>query len=204
MKILFVNKQGLFPDGIADLLAKSAHDLIEQANTIGDALSYFSGTEFSILITNFNQVDDHGLRLIRKVKLIYPNLRIIVLSMQDEDLLARQIIKDNIKEYVFEKASPYDISRALNVINGRLISLSVGMNKIISGARNQNTKGKLLSARETEVLKLLSYGYSIKQISEKLELAEKTIASHNKNLFKKTKTTTLSGLLKYTYANNLI
>jgi two-component system nitrate/nitrite response regulator NarL len=204
MKILFVDKQEILLDGIANLLAKSAHDLVENANSIGDALQYFSEAEFDILITDFNLVDDNGLALIRKVKKIYPKLKIIVLSMRDEAHLVEEILKTGSTSYVLKKNSHQNLVGALDSIEKGKIILNTDINKILFGSTSQNKKGKLLSEREKEILKLISDEHSTKEIAEKLAVTEKTIESHKKNIFKKTKTSSEIGLLKYAYANNII
>jgi DNA-binding NarL/FixJ family response regulator len=202
MKILFVDEKAILLDGIAKLIAKSAHDLVEKANTVDDALSYFSDAEFDILITDFNLVDDNGLDLIRKAKKIFPKLKIIVLSMDDEAHLAKEIVKEGVD--VIEKESHYDIVEALDAVAKGKVVLSLEINKILTQALTKNKNDKLLSGREKEVLKLISDDYTTNEIATVLTITEKTVETHRKNLFKKTKTSSVIGLLKYTYANNLI
>jgi len=204
MKILFVDKQEILLDGIAKLLAKSAHDLIEKANTIDDALNYFSEAEFDILITDFNLVDDNGIELIRKVKKIYPKLKIIVLSMHDEVHLAKEILKGEVNGDVLDKESHFDLVDALETVDKGKVILNADINNILTKSLSHNKTKKLLSAREKEVLKLISNDCSTGEISEKLSVTEKTVEKHRKNIFKKTKTSSIVGLLKYAYANNLI
>ena len=204
MKILFVDKQEILLDGISNLLAKSAHDLLEKANTIDEALNYFSETEFDILITNFNLVDDNGIELIRKVKLIYPKLKIIVLSMHDEAHLAKEILKEGVDNDILDKESHYDLVEALESVEKGKIVLNTDINNILTKSLNQNKKHRLLSAREKEVLRLISNDSTTKEIAEKLSITEKTVEAHRKNIFKKTKTSSIIALLKYAYANNLI
>ncbi len=204
MKILFVDKQEILLDGIAKLLAKSAHDLVEKANTIDDALNYFSEAEFDILITDFNLVDDNGIELIRKVKRIYPKLKIIVLSMHDEAHLAKEILKGKVNGDVLDKDSHFDLVDALESVDKGKVVLNADINNLIAKSLSQNKTKQLLSTREKEVLKLISNDCSTREISEKLSVTEKTVETHRKNIFKKTKTSSIVGLLKYAFANNLI
>lgn len=204
MKILFLDDKAILLDGIAKLIAKSAHDLIERADTVDDALSYFSEAEFDILITDFNLVDDNGLNLIRKVKRIYPKLKIIVLSMRDEAHLVKEILKEGAKNNVITKDTHHDLVEALEAVNQGQMILSDDINKILLTAVKQNKNDKLLTPREREVLKLISDDYTNHEIGEALEITEKTVESHRKSLFKKTKTSSVLGLLKYAFANNLI
>lgn len=202
MKILFVDDKAILLDGITKLLAKSTNDLLEKANTVDDALSYFSEAEFDILITDFNLVDDNGLDLIRKVKKIFPKLKVIVLSMDEEAHLAKEIIKEGVE--ALEKDSHYDIVEALEAVAKRKVVLSKEINKILTQAVTKNKNDKLLSEREKVVLKLISDDYTTDEIALTLTITEKTVENHRKSLYKKTKTSSVIGLLKYSYANNLI
>jgi DNA-binding NarL/FixJ family response regulator len=63
---------------------------------------------------------------------------------------------------------------------------------------------ELLTEREREILNLIAKEYSNKQIAETLFISERTVETHRKNIFRKTNTTSLVGLIKYAFANNLI
>ena len=204
MKILFVDEKEILLDGIAMLLAKSAHELVEKAKTINEALDYFSEAEFDILITDFNLVDDNGLNLIRKAKKIYPKLKIIVLSMHDEAHLIKEILNDGVNNYPLKKGSHQHLVEALEAADKTKVIINEDINKIINGALDQNKKANLLSKREKEVITLISNDFTTQEIAEQLSITQKTSDGHYKTLLKKTKTSTVNGLLKYAYANNLI
>jgi DNA-binding NarL/FixJ family response regulator len=63
---------------------------------------------------------------------------------------------------------------------------------------------KLLTTREREILKLIAQEYTNRQIAEELFISERTVETHRKNIFRKTGTNNLVGLIKFAYANNLI
>jgi DNA-binding CsgD family transcriptional regulator len=61
----------------------------------------------------------------------------------------------------------------------------------------------LLTARETEIIKLIMEEYSSEEIAEKLFISKRTVDTHRKNIIQKTNTRTLVGLLKFAIENNL-
>lgn len=63
---------------------------------------------------------------------------------------------------------------------------------------------RLLTDREREILKLIAQEKFNKEIGETLFISERTVETHRKNIFRKTKTSSLVGLIKFAYANNLI
>lgn len=204
MKILLVDDKTILLDGISNLLEKSAHELVENANSVDEALQYFEKTEFDILISDFNLVDDNGLELIRKVKKIYPCLKIIVLSMHDEAHLAEEIIKEGVNGYLLKKDSHHDLVEALETIDKEEVYLSDEINQILLKALDHNVDADLLTKKEYAVLKQLAENDDSVKIAEHLSVSKRTVDSHRKSLLKKTKTSSNVGLLKYAYANNLI
>nr|WP_289847938.1 helix-turn-helix transcriptional regulator [Reichenbachiella agariperforans] len=66
------------------------------------------------------------------------------------------------------------------------------------------TTPKLLSQREREILELIAKEYTNKKIADELFISERTVETHRKNIFRKTKTNSLVGLIKFAYANDLI
>ena len=204
MKILLVDEQAILMDGIANLLSKSAYEVVEKANSIDEALKYFNETEFDILIADYNIIDDNGLILIRKVKQVYPNLKIIVLSMHDETHLVKEILKEEINGHVISKHTHQDLVEALNQIEKGKIQINKKINKIIHHALEQGEESVKLTEKEDAVLNLIANNYTKLEIGHELSLSEKSVNTLCRNLFKKTKTTSIVGLLKFAYANNLV
>ena len=61
-----------------------------------------------------------------------------------------------------------------------------------------------LTNREIEIIRLIEKEYSNKKIADTLFLSERTVETHRKNIFRKTKTSSLIGLIKYAYERKLI
>jgi DNA-binding CsgD family transcriptional regulator len=61
-----------------------------------------------------------------------------------------------------------------------------------------------LTDRELEVIRLIEQEYSNKQIAERLFISERTVETHRKNIFRKTKTNSVIGLIKYAYVHKLV
>ena len=204
MKILLVDNKTILLDGISNLLEKSAIELVEKTNSVDEALQYFEETEFDILISDYNLIDDNGLELIRKVKKLYPNLKIIVLSMHDEAHLAQEIIKEGVNGYLLKKDTHHDLVEALESLDKGQVYLSDEIKQILIKALDHNAEADLLTIKEHEVLKHIANNDDTAKIAEHLSVTKRTVESHRKNLLKKTKTSSNIGLLKYAYANNLI
>ncbi len=68
----------------------------------------------------------------------------------------------------------------------------------------KRTPAVRLTDRELEVLRLIEKEYSNKKIAETLFISERTVETHRKNIFRKTRTGSVIGLIKYAYEHKLI
>ena len=82
--------------------------------------------------------------------------------------------------------------------------MSVDVSKMLVHDLQHPEEGRLLTDREREILSLIAKEYSNKAIAEALFISERTVETHRKNIFRKTGTSSLVGLIKFAYANNLI
>jgi DNA-binding NarL/FixJ family response regulator len=82
--------------------------------------------------------------------------------------------------------------------------VSPEITRMVLADMNSEQPDELLSERERQVLNLIARECSNKQIAEKLFISERTVETHRKNIFRKTNTSSLVGLIKYAFANKLI
>jgi DNA-binding NarL/FixJ family response regulator len=204
-RVVLVDDHGILLDGIKSLLERdSSLSVVHMADTGEKALQYLRSSEADLLITDFNLPGMDGLTLIHTVKRIRPELRIIVLSMHNEVHLVKEILKTGINGYVLKNDSHKELLAAiLEVLSGKLY-LSSDINRMLVQNLQNPDEGKLLTDREREIVKLIAKEYSNKDIAGELFISERTVETHRKNIFRKTGTTSLVGLIKFAYANNLI
>jgi len=205
MKTLLVDDHAILLDGVHALLEKEdGISIVATASSAEQALDLLKQHQPDLLITDFNLPGMDGLSLIRRVKKLYPDMKIIVLSMHDETHLVKEILKEDVNGYILKKDSHRELSEALRQISNGKVFLSNEINKMLIRSLNFPDDNKLLSEREREILKLIAKEYSNKQIAEELFISERTVETHRKNIFRKTGTSSLVGLIKFAFANNLI
>lgn len=205
MKIVLVDDHSIMLDGLKRLIEED--DMLQIVGTAGTVEGgvYLIGAERpDLLITDYNLTDGDGLGLIQKVKRLQPDLKVIVLSMHDESHLVKEILKEGVNGYVLKKDSKEELLKAIYEVRAGKIFLSNDINAMLVKSLHEPDEGKLLTAREREVLHLIAKEYTNKQIAEELFISERTVETHRKNIFRKTKTSSLVGLIKFAYANNLI
>ena len=124
--------------------------------------------------------------------------------MHDEGLLVKQILKQGVDGFLLKNIQQTELKTALHQIMKGFPYISPEITPMMLANMNSEQPEELLSERERQVLNLIAREYSNKQIAEKLFISERTVETHRKNIFRKTNTTSLVGLIKYAFANNLI
>lgn len=204
MRILLVDDHAILLDGVKNLLEKEGLVVTGIAESAEKALHFLKSNEVDILVTDFHMPGMDGLSLINTVKRIQPSIKTIVLSMHDETHLVKEILRAGVNGYVLKKDTHQELLAAIDEVRQGRVYLSSDINKILISNLQNPDEGRLLTDREREILKLIAKEYSNKQIAEELFISERTVETHRKNIFKKTATNSLVGLIKFAYANNLI
>ena len=124
--------------------------------------------------------------------------------MHDEAHLIKEILKEGVDGYILKKDSHEELVNAVRAVKNDKIYLSSDVNAMLMKGLHSNEEQKLLTDREREILKLIAQEYTNKQMAEELFISERTVETHRKNIFRKTGTNNLVGLIKFAYANNLI
>lgn len=205
MKILLVDDHTILLDGVKSLLSQEEGlQIVGQAGSAEAALEFLKKQDVDLIVTDYSMPGMDGLSLLNTVKRIAPNTKIILLSMHDEVHLVKEILKAGVNGYVLKKDTHKELLNAIRDVQNGKVYLSSDVNKMLITNLNNPDEGKLLTDREREILKLIAKEYTNKDIAEELFISERTVETHRKNIFKKTGTNSLVGLIKFAYANNLI
>lgn len=205
LKILLVDDHTILLDGLKNILLKSGLAAsIETATDGVVALEKLKMSKADLVITDLNMPNMDGLEFIKEVRSNFPPTKIIVLSLHDEPHYIRNVMKHRVQGYILKNESSTELVLAVErVLDGKTF-MSDKINSVLVEQMNKPTAEKLLTDRELQIIKLIAQEFSNKQIANKLFISERTVETHRKNIFRKTETHNLVGLIKFAYSNNLI
>jgi two-component system, NarL family, nitrate/nitrite response regulator NarL len=206
VKIVLVDDHRIVLDGLVSLLESDPDFVILAALSSGEeAIEFFKTDQPDILLTDYSLPGISGLDLTRVIKKDYPKTKVVALSMHDEAHLVKNILKEGVDGYLLKNIQQFELKNALKQVMLGMPYVSPEITKLLMHDLNHSTDdASLLTDREKDILRLIAKEYSNKQMAEKLFISERTVETHRKNIFRKTNTTSLVGLIKYAYANNLI
>ena len=195
-------------DGLTSLL--KGHEKFNFAFATTDStevIDKIKENKIDILLTDVMMPKLPGNQLAKQVRQKHPNVKILALSMSGQGDLVNEMIEDSdIAGYVLKNIGKQELIKALEKIAGGGIYFSEEVLHEMSRdieMKKENEEARLTN-REIEIIQLIEKELSNKQIAEKLFLSERTIETHRKNIFRKTNTSSVIGLVKYAYEHKLI
>lgn len=214
-KILLVDDHRLVRNGIRLIIdSQDKFSVIGEVDSAEDALIYLEqNTLPDLVLTDVNMQSMDGLSFIRVAKLIYPQLRIAILSMVDKPNYIAEAFRCGADGYL-SKGGDYD-----EILFG-LLRLSQGHKYLMTSFGLQfmrNYDGEIsmttdasriahydISEREFKVLELISRGFTAMEIADKIFLSKRTVEGHRQNLMDKTKSKNTADLIRFAFQNKLL
>lgn len=206
--LALVDDHQIVIDGLMSLL--KGHDQFRFAFATTDATEVLKKIEeqpVDILLTDVMMPRLAGNELAKQVKEKFPAIKILALSMSGEgDMVTGMINDSDISGYVLKNIGKQELVKALEKIaqGGIYFSEEVIEELQRSTTRKKQNEEAHLTDREVEIIRLIEKEYNNKQIAEALFISERTVETHRKNIFRKTCTNSVIGLVKYAYEHKLV
>jgi DNA-binding NarL/FixJ family response regulator len=189
-RIFLVEDHPILRQGFAELLNRHPEfQVCGQAEDVPGALSCLNAAQPDLLVLDIELKDSNGLDLIRQAKSLFPNLRVLILSMHDETLFAERALRAGADGYVM-KHSPVDeiLGAMLRVARGeRYLSprMEERLLRIFSNETKPTSALARLSERELQVFRLIGQGIKTREIAAQLHLSVKTVETYRAHLIEK-------------------
>ncbi len=206
--LAIVDDHQIVIDGLKSLL--HGHDqftVVHETTEPQTVCSLLEKKPVDILLTDIMMPGMNGMELSKAVRKQFPEIKILALSMSGQGDMVNQMIEDSdIAGYVLKNIGKQELAAALEKISAGGIYFSDEVIQEMTKASEikKETVEVNLTAREIEIIQLIEKEYSNKKIADTLFLSERTVETHRKNIFRKTSTNSVIGLIKYAYEHKLI
>ena len=208
IKLAIVDDHQIVIDGIKSLLKGTREfEVILEDTQPEKMLERLGHLPVDILLTDVMMPGMNGNQFAKEVKIKFPQIKILALSMNGKGDLVNQMIRDaNISGYVLKNIGQKELITALQIIatGGIYFSEEVLTELNKNDELLKKNERVHLTLREVEIIQLIEKEMSNKQIAAHLFLSEKTVETHRKNIYRKTETNSLIGLVKFAYEHKLI
>jgi DNA-binding NarL/FixJ family response regulator len=174
-----------------------------EAESAQQALEVIAAGQPELVLVDISLPDKHGLELIKDLRVMHPNLPILVVSMHDESLYAERVLRAGGRGYIMKQEGGKKMMQAIRtVLRGQIYvseKMSAKILEIFSGRRPENSRSPIekLTDREFEVFQLIGQGKGTRQIAEALHLSVKTVEVHRLHIKEKLSLEDAPSLVRY-------
>jgi len=208
IKVFIVDDHDMFRKGLKTLLNRTNRiEVVGEAINGKDFLEKFVHFNIDVVLMDIAMPELDGIEATSLAMRINPNLKILALTMLEEEKYYYQMIQKGIKGYVFKSSGISELQKAIETVaKGKNYFSNKLLVKLIQsiGEINKFDELSILTSRECEVLKYIALGYSNKEIAKKLHLSTSSIHTHRTNLLHKTGCKNSASLMMWAIKNKLI
>jgi DNA-binding NarL/FixJ family response regulator len=213
LRILIADDHDLMRRGLKALVESHPGWVVcDEAYTGREAIVESEQTKPDIVILDISMPELNGLEAARSIRKASPNTEILILSVHFSDQLIREIIEAGVRGYLMKSDPDRDLINALEKLaNHRPFFTSKASEVMLSrfsraesGSSMMASVGERLTAREREVVQLLSEGRSSKEVASFLGISVKTAETHRANIMRKLEIHSVSELVRYAVRNQII
>jgi DNA-binding NarL/FixJ family response regulator len=193
---LVVDDHPIVREGIKELLQRAFPSVIIKDSSGADGiLQEICGQPWAFVILDINLPGQNGLDIIKKTKVRQPDIPIIVFSLYSERQYAARALRAGAVAYLSKERPPGDLIETVKT------ALEGGP---IKKPREVMVSQPVLSDREVQVLALFVRGMSRKEISQELNINEKTVSTYRARLLHKLDVKNLVELIRYAVEEGLV
>ncbi len=196
LRVLLVDDHPLVREGIAARLgSEPGIEVVGEAGDAASALACVPRLRPAIVLTDIGMKGVNGIELTRRLLVLDPSLRVLVLSMYDSADYAQQALAAGALGYVLKDAPSAEIVAALRSVaaGGTFLSPALAQ-RLFRQAPAPRTQ---LSEREQQILALLAQGLSSKQIARTLDIGVRTVETHRQAIRRKLDLAGQAELIRY-------
>jgi DNA-binding NarL/FixJ family response regulator len=205
IRVLLAEDHTIVRQGLVALLgAECDMEVVGEASNGLEAIEMAKKLVPDVVLMDIGMRNLNGLEATREIKKLFPAMKVLVLTMYDNEEWIFQILKAGASGYLIKDSAMTDLTSALRAINQGDSYLSPSISKkvieeYIRKAELGEKKGveDLLSGREREILQLIAEGHSVPQIASLLCISKKTVEAHKTHIMEKLNIHDKVGLIKY-------
>ncbi len=193
IRVLVADDHALFRRALAAVFADEPDiDLIGEANDGEEAIAMAADLQPDVVLMDVRMPKIQGIDAARQIKTDMPAMKIVMLTVSDEEEDLFEAIKAGASGYLLKEVDPTEIAAAIRQIQEghSLLSPAVASKLVsefaaISKRSDERASRPTLTDRELEVLRLAADGLTNRQIGRRLQISENTVKNHIRNILEK-------------------
>jgi DNA-binding NarL/FixJ family response regulator len=190
IRLLIADDHGVLRAGLRALLdAESDMDVIAEAASGTDALHLATEHQPDVALLDLTMPGTGGIDVTRRLREQIPDLRILILTVHEDEMLLREAMRAGAAGYITKRAIESELINAVRTVHRGNHYVHPTMTHALlhdlTPEPPASTPTEALTPRETEVLQLIALGHTNRQAGEKLHISVRTVETHRANIMDK-------------------
>lgn len=212
IRLVIADDHEIFRDGLALMLSRQPDiTLVGQANNGRELLELLTSVEADVVMTDLKMPLMDGITATRALLQRNPDIKIIALSMFDEEELIVEMLEAGAKGYLLKNADKQEIIEAINSVYEDHIfycrQTSAKLASMIVKSRfnpSRENNAIIFTDREKEIIRLICQQFTAQEIGDKIFLSKRTVEGHRTRILEKMNVKNTAGVVVFALKNNLI
>jgi two-component system response regulator NreC len=208
VRVLVVDDHAVVRAGLTLLLnAADGVEAVGEAGTARDAVFQTRTVSPDVVLLDVVLPDGSGIDIVPQLLHEHPELKILVLSMQDDARYVREAFAAGASGYVLKEAADSELVSAIREVarGGRYVHPELGARLVAADAeQRRRDEEDPLSDREREVLRMLALGHTNQEIAQQLYISVRTAETHRAHIMQKLRLSSRAELVRYALSQGLL
>lgn len=206
--VLIADDHAVVRSGLRLLLdAQEDIEVVGEAGSGEEAIKTARSTEPDVVLMDVVMPGMNGLEATKALHRVLPDIKVLVLSMQDDPQYVHEAFSAGASGYVLKEAADKEVVAAIRDVagGGRYVHPALGARLVAAEAEAKaKAEADPLSEREREVLRLLALGHTNQEIAKMLYISVRTAETHRSHIMQKLRLSTRAELVRYALDEGLL
>ena len=209
-RVLIADDHAIVRAGLRALLkGEVGLELVGEASGGEEAIRLVESLHPDILILDMSMPDLDGIQVTRRIQTTAPEVRILILTIHEDEALLREAIRAGAAGYILKHAAEEELISAINMVQVGDIYVHPKLVRSLLAAPQKPSPAnpqpdELLTPRELDVLNCIVQGYTNRQIAEELTLSIRTVEGYRANMMEKLGLHSRAALVRYAREHGLL
>jgi DNA-binding NarL/FixJ family response regulator len=190
VRLIIADDHTLVRQGLRQFLEMASDiEVVGEASTGQEVLNLVAKDPPDVILLDLRMPEMDGLEVARRIQEEHPEVGVMMLSAYDYRQFVVEAVRAGARGYVLKSMDAEQLIQAVHLVaSGNMVfdpQVVVALAEELTRSREREERGDVLTAREIEVLQLLAFGNSNKDIAEQLDISAETVKTHLEHIFRK-------------------
>jgi DNA-binding NarL/FixJ family response regulator len=207
IRVLVSAPHTLFRAGISALVERIANvEVVAEASGVAQTLLLIREHKPEIVLLDVSMPSLSALESLKEIVATFPLVRVIVLTLQEDEEYAVQAFRSGATAYIPKSAASAELELAIKAVarGESYLASEISQQAVLKYLKNPKAFLSELTARQVEVLKMIAEGHATKAIARDLNISVKTVETHRAQLMDRLDIHDIAGLVRYALRMGLV